>query len=273
MSTTGLSTPHTEAKPEPGRSGFRPAARVLAVALALLLVAWGAVALIGVVVRGSDQASATFDDVTRIDVDTAFEDVEIVGDSGASDVTVERDWSWSLFEPKIAATQREGQLLVTSSCSFSPGTGCRGHVKIVVPDDMTVTVSTSDGELVVSDISGDVTADTSDGDLRAQSLSGRIALTTSDGDIDATGLESPEVTTSASDGHTRLSFDEPPTSVTAESSDGDVEIAVPDDRSDYFVTTDTADGETSVSVPTDQRSERHIDVSTSDGSIRIDATS
>jgi hypothetical protein len=67
----------------------------------------------------------------------------------------------------------------------------------------------------------------------------------------------------------RLSFVVDPTSVTAHTSDGSIEVVVPADGTAYDVTGTTADGSRDVSVPTDSNSARHMQLSTGDGSLKV----
>ena len=67
-----------------------------------------------------------------------------------------------------------------------------------------------------------------------------------------------------------LSFISPPTAVRATSSDGSVLVDVPHDLTVYRVDVSTKDGSRTVDVPTDPSSDRHIAVSTQDGSVRVE---
>jgi hypothetical protein len=254
-----------EGAPTPLRTGVR----VAAVVLALLLVGWGALTLASLVLRDHDSVSEVFDGVTAVSVDAGFESVQIVGSAGNPTVTMDRTANWSLHEPSRTATVRDGQLSITSDCWFSAGRGCGGRLRIVVPADLPVTVSTGDGDLTLTDLSGPVTATTGDGAIRARGLTGTLTAHTSDGGISGVGLGSAKVTGTSGDGSVDLAFDQAPDTVTIRSGDGGVAIAVPDDGGTYQVTAAAADNVATVTVPTDQQSDRRIDVHTGDGRIRI----
>jgi hypothetical protein len=66
----------------------------------------------------------------------------------------------------------------------------------------------------------------------------------------------------------RLSFAVAPSSVSADSGDGSIEV-VPSDGTAYAVTGTTGDGSRDVSVPLDFRSARHTKLSTGNGSLRV----
>ena len=180
-----------------------------------------------------------------------------------------RSYTWSLGKPSIS-NQLDGDLLsISSSCPFAVGLGCSGHVRLVVPKDLEVQVHNGDGSLTLRDLDGPIDLSTSDGSINAANLTGRVTLHSSDGSVVATGLRSDQVEATTSDGSLRLWFAEPPSSVTGHSSDGSIEVVVPSDGTAYNVTATTSDGHKDVSVPTDPSSARRMQLSTSDGSIRV----
>jgi len=132
-----------------------------------------------------------------------------------------------------------------------------------------VQVHNSDGSLTLRDLDGPVDLSTSDGSINASNLTGRVRLHTVDGSMAAAGLRSDEVEATTSDGSVRLSFAVAPSSVTAASGDGSIEVVVPSDGTAYAVTGTTGDGSRDVSVPLDSRSARHMKLSTGDGSLRV----
>jgi DUF4097 and DUF4098 domain-containing protein YvlB len=109
----------------------------------------------------------------------------------------------------------------------------------------------------------------SDGGIEVHGPTGPLRLDTSDGGISATGLRTGDVRASSSDGSVHLSFLSPPTTVSVASSDGSVLVDVPHDGTAYRVDISTSDGSRTVDVPTDPASDRHIAVSTQDGSVQI----
>lgn len=288
--TTPTTAPVAPAPPpashRPGGSARLPL-QILGVALSVLLVAWGAVTLAGLLSRVTENRSGAFSGVGTVDLDLDFESVEVVGSSSVTDVSMERSYTWSMAKPSIGARQVGDRLLLTSSCPFNPGRSCSGRLRLLVPAGLRVQGDTGDGHLTLRDLTGPVTVSTSDGGVEASGLTGavtvttrdggidvsgvrgRLAVTTRDGSVNATALRSADVTAKSGDGGVRLAFAVPPTSVRAESGDGSVDITVPKDGSPYDVVADTGDGSRQVSVPTDPSSSRRIEVRTRDGGIRI----
>jgi hypothetical protein len=219
--------------------------------------------------RATEHRSATYHGVRALDVDVAFESVEIVGVADATSVSMTRSYTWSLGKPSIS-NRVDGDLLsIGSSCPFSVGLGCSGHIRLVVPKDLEVRLHGSDGSLTLRDLDGPLDLATSDGSINASNLTGQLKLRSSDGSVVVTDLRSEQVDASTSDGSLRLSFVVDPSAVIAHSSDGSIEIVVPADGKVYNVNATTSDGSRDVSVPTDPNSARRMQLSTSDGSIRV----
>jgi len=272
----------------PKRSGARTTARATAVVLSLLLIAYGVLSVVSLIARDTGHRSATFDGVTALTVDLGFESLEVRGSSTASSVRMTRSYSWSFDRPSVGASQAGGRLSVSSSCGFSVGRGCSGHVRLVVPEGLPVTVRTSDGGVLLRDLTGTVTSSTSDGHVTLRQLTGAVDASSSDGGIDVSrvtgpltlrthdgsihgnGLSASRVTAESSDGGIDLRFAAAPARVRVQSHDGSIGVHVPHDGTSYRVTTDVSDGHEDVSVPTDPGVVRHIDVTASDGSITVD---
>jgi hypothetical protein len=268
MSTQTTPPAYADAPAAPPRRTGGTSLRVLAVLLALLLVAYGAVVLASLLARETRTSTDAFEGIRSIQLDTSFESVDVVG-SGGTSVDVSRRWTWSMKEPTVRTRQVGDRLVVSSSCPFSPGLPCTGKVQLTVPSDVAVLGGTSDGHLLLSDLTGPLDVHNADGGVELRDVSGRLRLSTSDGSVRAEGLASGQVTVDTADGSVQLSFAKAPTSVRASTSDGSLEIVVPKDGTAYAVSVSVSDGSQSVDVPTDPASSRRITVHTSDGSVRI----
>jgi hypothetical protein len=252
-----------------GGSGGRTALRVLVVGLGLAVVAWNAVAVASLLSLATDTRDATFSGVRVLELDLAFEDVDVTGSATTDEVTVDRGWHWSLGEPEIVTRQDGDRLVVGSSCSWTPGLPCTGWVHLTVPADVTVTGGVTDSHLTLRDLAGEVDVSTSDGGITLAAVSGPLRLESRDGSVEGTGIRSSSVSASTSDGSVRLAFADPPRSVRATSRDGSVQLTLPDDRTAYHVTVSTSDGSSDVTVPTDPTAPRRITATTSDGDVTI----
>ena len=244
-------------------------ARILAVGLSLLLVAYGAVTLASLLARDTQTRTATYQGVTTIELDTGFEDVDVVATDGADSVGMSRRWTWSLSQPTVSSRQDGDRLVLTSSCPFSPGLPCTGRIRLTVPPDLRVTGGVSDGHLVVDGLTSPLDVHTADGSVDLRGLSGDLRLATSDGSVHGTGLTSDRVSLESSDGSTQLDFARPPTSVRATTRDGSIELGLPDYGTSYDVSVDVADGSQDVTVPTASSSPHKVTIDARDGSVRV----
>lgn len=266
-SGTGLTTDHP-ASEGPGTTG-RTVIRTVGGLLAVALVVGAAVNFVGWLGRESRTDRHEWVGIRSLDIDVQDESVRVTVGSGSS-TTLQRRASWAVTEPRFTMRRDGDRLVIRSRCGWSLGPGCGGSLRFAVPAATSVRVHTSDGAVEVREVTGPVRATTSYGSIRATGLSAALTLRSSDGSIEATGLTSAQVEAHSSDGSMRLGFDAPPTSVTARSSDGSVLVRVPPGSGSYDVQVRTSDGSRSVRVPTDPGSTRHIDVRTSDGSVRVE---
>jgi DUF4097 and DUF4098 domain-containing protein YvlB len=103
----------------------------------------------------------------------------------------------------------------------------------------------SDGDVVVGDIAGDVQIHTSDGDIIAGRLSGsEVRVRTSDGDVEIDRIEAGAATLQSGDGDVDVAFSGG--SLEAQSGDGDLHVEILDDAD---VRLRTGDGDIQIWVP------------------------
>ena len=237
---------------------------------ALALVGYGAVTVASLLARGDGARHATYAGVRTLRLDLSL---RVGRRRGVEHRDRRHDDS---FLPLVAGSTRHRRqsrgdtLSVTSHCPWSPGIPCTGHVRLVVPAATRIVGGSSDGHLTVRGVTSGMNLSSTDGGLEVHGATGTLRLDTSDGGISATGLRTGDVRASTSDGSVHLSFLAPPTAVRVTSSDGSVLVDVPHDLTVYRVVVSTKDGSRTVDVPTDPSSDRHIAVSTKDGSVRVE---
>ncbi len=154
-------------------------------------------------------------------------------------------------------------------------------VRVHAPEQFDANLRTSDGDLDVAVLRGDLRAHTSDGDVTLTSVTGTtISLHTSDGDVRAQTLEASNIELRTSDGD--LTFEAlVADSLSARTSDGDVTVeSISGDAnlrtSDGDIGVGAAAGDTFYartsdgSIEVETLSARSSTVTTSDGRITID---
>ncbi len=252
----------------PRRSDGRAAAKVLLALVSIALVAWCALTVVSLLGRDTQRRSGSYD-VSAVDLDLAFESVTVVGQPGATQVSMQRSYTWSMSRPHVTAHVVDDRLTMSSRCSWSLGLGCSGSVRLVVPPGTAIRVHDSDGDVSVRHVAAGLDIESSDGDIDVADVTGSVRLRSSDGSVTATDVRSSSVDAKTSDGPVRLDFTAAPNDVHAVSSDGSVVVRVPRDGDPWDVHASTSDGSRSVDIATDPAASRRIEARTSDGSIKI----
>ena len=266
MTTATTTTPQAAATAPTGPG--RVAVRGLGVLLAVLLVGWGAVQVVTLLARATDHRTATFDQVSAVDLALGFESVTVVG-GDSSTVSLDRSWSWSLQEPTVSEEVIGGRLLVRSVCHWNIGWGCTGHVRLTVPRGTPLTLRSGDGSMSVRGIDAAVDISTGDGKISARDIGGPLTTRSGDGSVDIRGLRAPTASVQTGDGSISIEFAVAPNSVAVRSGDGTLTVLVPRGTETYQLQLSTGDGRRDVSVPTDPSSARVLRLATGDGTLRV----
>lgn len=234
------------------------ALRISTIALAGVIVAVcvpAATAAFATSSRVTDQqarvAIAAAGPISRVVVADSGSDVQISGDPTAAGVSGEAVVQWKGKggkRPTLRQSVSDGVLTVTKDCS---GGGC-GPVDITmsVPTGIAVQVTTSDGHIGLSGVTG------------------AVDLTSSNGTIDATGLGSGNASFRTSDGDIDASFVGAPARITARTTNGTVSIGT-DGRTAYDDSVHATGGIQTLTNVRDRRATDEIDVTTTNGDVTI----
>ncbi len=165
-------------------------------------------------------------------------DIE-VNTNGSNDAIIEvylhgkdMELAQEYFENQNFDISRDGETIhvvtrpVKKNYSWRRHGGAHIKVKIQIPDEFNVNLKTSDGDIALGNLNGEVSLHSSDGDIAAATLSGSLVhIRTSDGDIAASDMEAGKVTVSTSDGDIALK-DILSGEISVRTSDGDIKAAV-----------------------------------------------
>jgi hypothetical protein len=200
-------------------------------------------------------------------------DIRLVGTKD-SKVTIQADMAYGLIRPTTLAIPMQDGFRLESHCdSWLPFSQCRVSYRIDVPEDFTVNVVGSWGDVNAEGlVRGKLTVHSSAGDVVADNVTDtKLDLTTTAGDIAGMNLSTADVTANSSAGDVDLNFDTPPMRVDAHSSAGDVNIGVPDNgyETHYVITTSTTAGDSEVDTNLQGASERTINATSSAGDINV----
>ena len=147
---------------------------------------------------------------------------------------------------------------------------CSTDYDITVPREMRVVVAADNGRVAITNIDGDIDVGTDNGRVELTSVSGAVRVRGDNGRIVGTAVTSATVDVGTDNGAIDLTFAAPPDSVVASTSNGGIEIAVPDVEGGYNVVPPVTDnGRTAVTVVNNPSSPREIRTETDNGSITI----
>lgn len=196
-------------------------AAVTGVAAAAVAISWAGsreTTVVNSVVRG---------DLEGIVLDAGDGSVEVVGGGEQADVLLRRrDESAFGHRPEVERAVRDGVLRLRGRCPDGVLTSCNSAWRLVVPDNVPVTVTTDGGDVVLRDFRGSAQVRVGSGDVQVGPFCG-FAL-----DV---RTETGGVRTNATCPVARLSL---------RSRRGDVRVTVPPDR--YRVDADSDTGEADV---------------------------
>jgi len=266
--------------PQPPETPHRtdPALRRLLAALvaifALVGVASGAMALLGLVSRDVETVHATYRGVKSVQLDTGSGDVSIVQGATGTPVRVRARITRSFSTPERADSVSGGVLTLGADCRSWFG-DCGVDYDITVPPGTRVDADVGSGDvrltglrtrspLVVLGGSGDL-------DLRDVSAPA-VDLRVGSGNIVADLRRSPLVSVELGSGDLALALGGTPKRVRASTGSGDIELMVPAAPS-YRIDTDTGSGDVTAdeALVHDDRSPRLLSVSTGSGDVDLRA--
>lgn len=230
---------------------------------------FGTVHVVNLLAHEEVTETATFaaDGVTDLDIGNTNGSIEIVGDD-VDEISLVAEISHGLRQTDHTAAIDGSSLVVRSSCPFL-STWCSVDYRLVVPTDLAVTARLDNGHLVLRDLDGAVDVDGDNGRIELVRLEGDVRASTDNGRLEGTGLRAATVLADSDNGQVSLSFADAPTSVTATSDNGGVEVVVPDTAATYRVDVQTDNGSTDVGVRTDPTSDRSITAETDNGSVTV----
>lgn len=142
------------------------------------------------------------------------------------------------------------RLLLSSTCPGLVSQFCAVDYVVEMPADLALRVTSANGAVAASDISGDAALHSSNGSVVAERMDGDLELRSSNGSVTGRDLRATGVAAESANGRVELGFTRTPRAVTARSSNGSVDVVVPDDATAYRV--DVASGNGSATATVDQ---------------------
>ncbi|BDZ55102.1 hypothetical protein GCM10025870_21750 [Agromyces marinus] len=210
----------------------------------------------------SDDA-AVGESITAIRIDDPVGSVRVIATAGTSGASLERTLRYRGADRRFDATHSvEGDTLVLGGC----GRNCSASYVLEVPEGVDVTGRTSDGAIELTGV-GEVEVATSNGRIELDGVSGGVDVETSNGRIAGRGLEGDGIRASTSNGAIELTLGVAQ-DVVASTSNGAIDVTVPRGAG-FSIETETSNGRVEIDVDEDRDGDHHLDLRTSNGSIRV----
>ncbi len=233
--------------------------RATSLVIGAVLVLAGLIALTGVF-GNREQATLRFEGVSELDLDLRSAAVTIRAGDG-DDIVVEKDVTTGFFGGSSNEEQNGSTLRLTKSCPAVFGFRCGGNYVITVPTEVEIRGNTTNGNIRLEAIQGPIDVTTTNGEVDLEEVKGSTTVETSNGRIRGTALGVPSLRLSTSNGTVFAEFAASPTTVEIRTSNGDVEVVVPNDTPPLAVSTDTSNGSMSIQVRTDPSAEASLPLS------------
>jgi hypothetical protein len=262
----GLDQTDVSHPPMPGR----PLWVVFGTILVLGSLFWGTFQVVSLIAREQWRETTTVPaagvSLLRVNNDSGR---VIVRGADTDTITVDAEFSRGLFGLDESIETVGEELQIDADCPVM-GEWCWVNYEITVPRGIDLVISSNNGRAVVTDVDGSLDIDTDNGRVELTAVSGTVRARGDNGRIVGTDLRSAVVDADTDNGSIDLVFTEPPESVIASTSNGSIELALPDVEGDYNVLAPSTDnGRVEVNIASDPESERVIETSTDNGSITI----
>jgi DUF4097 and DUF4098 domain-containing protein YvlB len=213
---------------------------------------------------GERKAESYFDRMT-VDISTAGATLSIIGDVPDYTLGVGFSIDYALRVPKGMALElrtSDGNIDVDEIAGELQARTSDGDITVV--NTAGAELRTSDGDIRVESVEGDISAVTSDGDITIASVTGELSARSSDGDISCSDI-SNAIELQLSDGDATIRNARG--GITARTSDGELDI----ENVEGPVELKTSDGDILLSLADSSEAES-ITCTSSDGNIRVEVT-
>jgi len=202
-------------------------------------------------------------------------------DAGSADqVTVAPEQAGAAVVSRWSGTGPQAELDLSCPAHPAPGAGpCSQTARVTVPTGAAVTVQARNAGVSAIGLSGPLNLETVNGDVTVVAAAAAdtpaggspVQLTTRNGSVRADGLRAPALSAFTVNGDVDLSWATAPGQVTADTTNGSIELAVPAAAPAYAVSAGTVHGGVHVGVRSDPSSANRLSLSTVNGSVTVDS--
>ncbi|MCK1799120.1 DUF4097 family beta strand repeat-containing protein [Streptomyces sp. XM4193] len=243
---------------------MRPLPRALTLVAVTALAAGGLSACLWDTESFDDQ-SRHGEKVTAVRMDLESGSVTLRGSRANSEVSVRRSVEYRGSKPKDATHRIDDGVLVLGGC----GNDCSVDYSVDLPEGLPVSGETSNGSFSFTRV-GEVRASSGSGSIDLNRVAGSTRVKTSNGSIKGRELAGKGINVQSSNGSIDI-VSTRKQNIDASTSNGNVAVTVPEGR--YAVTAKTSRGDTDVDVTDDPDAGNWIHASSSNGNIKVRASS
>jgi hypothetical protein len=249
----------------------RRAWAVVGSTVAALTLGWGTLQIVSRLAHAESTIELTYAaaDVSAVDVQVDSGRIRVVA-SPNDTVRVTARISHGLSETGHSQVLEGDHLALRGDCNWLLSSFCSVQYTVEVPAGVSVHARTQNDDVVVTGIDGSIDARSGNGDVRVEG--GRpqtLRIASSNGTVRATDVRAADVDASSSNGDVHLTLAGVPDSVRARSSNGDVDVVVPEDRTTYAVDAGSGNGGRAVTIRTDPTAPRTITARSSNGDVTV----
>lgn len=247
--------------------------KTLGVVLLVGSLGWGTYSVVGVLAHDEygTRSKYPIDDVDRLVVDGDNGSVSVAA-GDVDEVVVKAEISDGWKRSDVSQEVVDGELRLDVECPVMFSMWCGVDYTVTVPTELAsrlpVDIDWSNGRIEVSDVDGPITIGGHNGAIEVNDVRGKLRIDGSNGRITATGVSSSVVEADSHNGAIDLEFVRSPDRVVAKTSNGSVDVAVPDEAGvTYDVELETTNGDPHQDVAHDPRSDRTIALRTHNGDV------
>lgn len=207
-----------------------------------------------------------------VSIELTVGEVAVVPGTVEDQILVSRTLTYGLRRPFVEERIDGDTFKIRDGdCAMPVGAIC--HVKwlLQVPPALHLSIGTQSGNIRVSPgITGAVKLTSESGDVKAGGLSGpSVQLLSHHGEVSGTGLRSSHVVATSTSGDISLTFRNPPKFVLGKSTDGSVEVILPDGDETYKISAIGEGGRTLAGNLHDDTASRKINVESKKGPVTV----
>ncbi len=271
-SAPAASTTPPPTTPRRGSLRVRRAWRIGGTVLTVGVLIWGLVQVVGLLGRSTSAVDVELeaDGIEELVVEVAGGSVEIRGTDDEL-VRVRGEVTSGLTTTRHREQRVGDRFVVSSECVGGPlSTFCAVDHVIEVPRAMPVLVRSSETSVTLVELTGRVDVETRNDAVRGRGLHGpEVRIETTNAEVELRSMRAPVVAVRTTNDAVRATFDEPIDQLDVDTSNGAVEVVLPDTPDPYAVALDTSNGEEVVSVRTDPTAQRRVTVRTSNDDVSV----